>query len=451
MTERGESLLSRTVLSLTRFSERWVPSAFVIACLLTFAVVALALGLTPAAPGQVVGYWGDGFWALLSFAMQMCLALMTGSIIADSPLLRRALDRLSRLPRTDRQAVVFAAAASMVLAWLHWGMGMAASAFLARALARRRPKVDYPLLVAVSYFGQGAVWHAGLSGSAPLLVATPGHFLAASIGVIPLSETIFSSFNLALVAVVFVALTILAGIVYPRARDVRAAPAALLEPPAAEAEDLGPAPDGAWLRFWERGWAVCGAVGALGAAYLLRDLRAHGPQFTLDRMNFVFLVLGAALHPSPASFSRAAERAAGYVHGIVIQFPFYAGMYGVIKGSGLDDRIAQAFLKLADARTFPLIVYWYSGVLNYFIPSGGSKWAIEAPYLLQAARALRVSPAATVLAYAWGDMATDLIQPFWCLPLLAVARLEFKDILAYEALAFLVCLILGSAAFYLAF
>ncbi|HVE13019.1 MAG TPA: TIGR00366 family protein, partial [Elusimicrobiota bacterium] len=108
-------------------------------------------------------------------------------------------------------------------------------------------------------------------------------------------------------------------------------------------------------------------------------------------------------------------------------------------------------LKLADARTFPLIVYWYSGVLNYFIPSGGSKWAIEAPYLLQAARALRVSPAATVLAYAWGDMATDLIQPFWCLPLLAVARLEFKDILAYEALAFLVCLILGSAAFYLAF
>ncbi|HVE14109.1 MAG TPA: TIGR00366 family protein, partial [Elusimicrobiota bacterium] len=199
MTERGESHLSRTVLSLTRFSERWVPSAFVIACLLTFAVVALALGLTPAAPGQVVGYWGDGFWALLSFAMQMCLALMTGSIIADSPLLRRALDRLSRLPRTDRQAVVFAAAASMVLAWLHWGMGMAASAFLARALARRRPKVDYPLLVAVSYFGQGAVWHAGLSGSAPLLVATPGHFLAASIGVIPLSETIFSSFNLALV------------------------------------------------------------------------------------------------------------------------------------------------------------------------------------------------------------------------------------------------------------
>ena len=168
---------------------------------------------------------------------------------------------------------------------------------------------------------------------------------------------------------------------------------------------------------------------------------------TIDKVNFFFLILSFLLYPNPTAFSRSAEKASGYVHGIIIQFPIYAGIFGVIKGSGLDRIIGSWFVAVSTKECFPLVVYWYSGLLNYFIPSGGSKWAIEAPYILEASRSLGVPFSKTVLAYAWGDMVTDMIQPFWCLPLLAVARLEFKDILGYELIVFLLCALIGSAAF----
>lgn len=442
-------MLTRLALRLNRFSERWIPSAFVIAALLTFIVLAMAAVLAGKTPAQCVRYWGDGFWALLEFAMQMCLILMTGAMLADSPAVSGALDRCARLPRTPRQAVAFMALASMTLCWLHWGLGMITSAFLARRLVRERPQTDFRLLVTAAYFGMGVVWHAGLSGSAPLLVATPGHFLEAKMGIVPTSETIFSAFNLSLTAAMLLIMTGLAVALYPRERDA----VTLTGPQLAALEPRppwrpGPAPS-PWLRLLEQTRAVNVLVGGLGLAWLALDAHARGWGLTLNKVNFIFLMAAILLHPSPASVARSSETAAGYVHGIIVQFPLYAGIYGVIKGAGLDVMIGGWFVRLADARTFPVIVYWYSGILNYFVPSGGSKWAIEAPYLLEAAKTLGVPPAKLVLAYSWGDMVTDLVQPFFCLPLLAVARLEFKDILGYCAIAFAACALIGSAAFLL--
>lgn len=443
--------LQRLALALTRLSERWVPSAFVIAIWLSLVVIGAALALTPTAPGAVVKAWGDGFWTLSSFAMQMCLVLMTGAVIADAPMVRRALDAAAAWPKTDRGAVTFSALAAMVLCWFHWGLGAVAAAFLARRIALRRPTVDYRLLTATAYFGMGAIWHAGLSGSAPLLMATPKNFLEGQVGgTISTSETIFAGMNLGLTAAVVACLTALAWFVYPKEDDVfRLSPEALsaLEeapPPPASAGEAG-----AWLGLWEKSRAVPVLFGLLGAAYILLDLRRGSFTLTLDKLNLVFLILAVALHESPAAFGRSAEKASGLVHGIILQFPLYAGMFGVIKGSGLDQVLADVFIKAAGPKTFPLVVYWYSGVLNYFIPSGGSKWAIEAPYLLEAAKALGVAPAKVVLAYSWGDMVTDAIQPFWCIPLLAVARLEFKEILGYMTLVFLISAALASAAFIL--
>ncbi|TPW21877.1 MAG: short-chain fatty acids transporter [Elusimicrobia bacterium] len=444
--------LGRAALSLTRLSERWVPSAFVIAVWLSFAVMAAALALTPIGPAAAVKAWGDGLWALASFAMHMCLVLMTGAVIADAPVVRRGLDALAGVPKTDRGAVAFSAFVAMVSCWFHWGLGAVAAAFLARRIALKRPGVDYRLLTATAYFGMGAVWHAGLSGSAPLLMATPKNFLEAQVGgVIPTSETVFAPMNLALTAAVIAALTALAWLVYP----ARPEDAYLLSDEArarldeAPPEPLGAQTGGAWMAFWEGGRAVPLSLGALGAAYVLVDWRAGTFSLTLEKLNLVFLALAVALHRSPADFGRSAEKAAGLVHGIVLQFPLYAGMFGVIKASGLDKLLGEAFVQAASAKTFPLVVYWYSAVLNYFIPSGGSKWAIEAPYLLEAAKALGVPAAKVVLAYSWGDMVTDAIQPFWCIPLLAVARLEFKEILGYMTLVFVVSGVLASAAFLL--
>lgn len=435
---------------MTAFSERFVPSPFVIACLLTGFTFLVAWAGAGKGPADCARFWGDGLWSLLEFAMQMCLILVTGSILADARVVGAGLDRLAAVPRTPRGAVVWMAAASMALCWLHWGLGIVASAFLARRIAGSKPETDYRLLVAVSYFGMGAVWHAGLSGSAPLLVATPKHFLEDRIGLIPLSATIFSPFNLALTAAVVALLCAYAWWVYPeRAEDrLLLGPEALarLEPPP---PPQPPKPPTAWLDLLENSRWVTLALGLLGLAWLGLDWARGGLHLTFNKMNLLFLSLGLLLHDSPSSFSAAAERAGPLTWGIIVQYPLYAGIYGLIKGSGLDVLAGRWFVSIAGPKTYPVIIYWYSGLLNYFIPSGGAKWAVEAPYILEAAKTLGVPYEKMVLAYAWGDMVTDLIQPFFCLPLLAVAKIDFKEILGYEAVAFGLCAALGSAAFLL--
>src|SRR5262249_36335432 len=201
--------------------------------------------------------------------------------------------------------------------------------------------------------------------------------------------------------------------------------------------------------FIENRYALNLVMGALGASAFWSLYAEGGYGVSLNVFNFAFLFLALLLHPSPASFTSAAARGAGYLHGIVIQFPFYAGMYGLIRYSGLAEIIGRWFVSIASPQTFPVIVYWYSGVLSYFIPSGGSKWAVEAPYVLPAAQALGVPIPQAILAYAWGDMSTHFLQPFWAIPLLAIARVEFKDIIGYLSLLFLVNIAVVSAAFVL--
>lgn len=444
-------LLARIALALARWSERWVPGSFSIACILTIITFSLGMVLAKRTLLQCIGYWADGFWVLLEFAMQMALIVITGYVVAVSPPVSRALDRLSRLPRTPRGSIALAALASMLLAWLHWGLGLIGGAILVRFIAGNQRGIDYRLLVAVAYFGLGATWHAGPSGSAPLLIATPGHFLEQEIGVVPLSATIFTRFNLLLVLVIVIVLTALAPMFHPaRREDILA-----VEPEAVKrlASFAPPKPQANPKRslalLADYSYALNLVLGGLGLAWLIHSFATAGPSLSLNNLNFAFLIAGLLLHPSPASFVKAAEEATSLVHGIIIQFPLYAGMYGIIKGSGLYTIIGGWFVSVAKPETFPAIVYWYSAVLNYFVPSGGSKWAIEAPYIIAAGRELNVPVTATVLAYAWGDMLTNLLQPFWAIPLLAAARLEFKEIIGYEAIVFVACAIIVSLAFIL--
>ena len=153
------------------------------------------------------------------------------------------------------------------------------------------------------------------------------------------------------------------------------------------------------------------------------------------------------LHPNPASLGKAAEGGVRFIHGIIIQFPLYAGIYGIIQGTQLSKIIGQWFVSVANQETFPVIVYWYSGLINYFIPSGGSKWIMEAPYLISAAEVLHVPAAIVLISYSWGDVMTNLLQPFWCMPLLAAAKLEFREILGYAILAFVLCSTICTLAF----
>jgi len=441
------SRLSRVATALTVISQRVVPSAFAIAVLLTFIIFGIAI-VAGATPLQVLVAWGNGFWSLLSFAMQMSLVILTGYIVSTAPAVDRVFTRLAAVPRTPRGAIVMMALVSMGLAWFHWGLSIVGCAMFVRHVARRQPRVDYRLLVAAAYFGMGATWHSGLSASAPLLVATPGHFLQERIGIIPVSRTIFHPFNVGLTMIVVLVLAFLAWALHPRDEDVVSVDPATLDALDRFTPPAQPATSGFAASIDYTRWLNL-LVGTLGIGWLAWHFTTHGMALTLDVLNFAFLMLGILLHGSPASLLAAAEQGSGLLAGVVLQFPFYAGMYGVIQGTGLSEALGRWIADAANPRLFPLLLYWYSGIVNYFVPSGGSKWAIEAPYLVDAAQRLGLGVDQVVVAYAWGDMATDLIQPFWALPLLAAARLDFRDIMGYATIVFLVYVAVVSVAFWL--
>ena len=445
--------LPRLADGLARLSARWVPDAFSIAALLTLLALGLGLTVGGASPAQCALAWGNGVWALLSFGMQIALVIFAGYVLAVAPPVARALDALARVPRGPRSAVAWTAFLSMTLCWLNWGMGLIASAVLVRTIGRARPDTDYRLLVAVAYLGMGTTWHGGPSGSVPLLFATPGSFMVRDgllASPVPLSQTVFTAANLGLMLVVALVLTGFAALLHPaRERTLAVGPETLaalatFEPPA---RPPSPTPaerlvHGPWLN---RG------LGLLALVFVF--LQARGGTFaaTLDSVNLIALALGLLLHPSPASLGKAAEEASRPLHGVVLQFPLYAGIYGIIKDTGLVESLTHAFLTVSTPGSYPLVVFAYSAVLNYLVPSGGAKWAMEAPYVLGAAKELGVPATSVAMAYAYGDMATNLVQPFWAIPLLGVARLEFRDILGYELLALAVYTVLVSAALVLAF
>ena len=425
-------MLARIAAGLTRFSSRWIPDAWVIAVLLTVVTGAVAAGVEGSVD-TVLTAWGDGFWRYNNFAMQMCLIIMTGYMLSTAPPVKRLLEGVASLARGPRSAVALLAVISLLLGWINWGLSVAASAMLVRTIARRHAEVDYRLLVCAAYFGVATIWHAGLSGSAPLKVAQEGHELAALMGVVPVTDSIFHGFNLALSALILVLMPTLVCLMHPAPEETVSVDPARLADDDADDDDEEPCP----ARSLERSPLINVAVAAAMLWWLVGSVRDKGVAAVhLDSVNFTFLALAIALHFRPRSFLRAASESGRFVWGILIQFPFYAGIAGILGGTELSTRIAGAFEVVSTAATYPAFVLVYSGVLNYFVPSGGSQWIVSGQYIMEAAQSLGVGTDKALLAYAWGDMSTNLIQPFWAIPLLAIAGLRFRDIMGFAVLLF---------------
>ena len=421
-----------------------MPDAFVIAILLSLVVMAIALVATPVTPLQLLDAWGGGLWQLLEFASQMCLVLLSGYVLALTPLVKRALDRLARTAGSPRGAIVLTALVSMGLALVNWGLSIVASAFFVRAVCRQRLAVDHRLLCATAYLGLGCMWHAGLSASAPLLVATTGKYTQ-YFGIIPVTDTLLMPVNVGLVLVTLVVLTALAAAMHPSPQDTIAAPPGAFDEPVVTPEmAVEPTPA---TRMEES--VILGLVcGAAAVAFVVLRLSKLGiSALNINTVNLLMLGAGLLLHRTPKAFLAAARESAEGLWPVVLQFPFYAGILGMIDGSGLDEILARGFASATTPSTFPLFVTWYSGLLNYVVPSGGAKLAIEASYIAGASRQLGVPMNITVMAYAWGDMLTDIIQPFWALPLLGAARLGFKDIMGYCVVFFMVYAVIVSVGF----
>jgi len=446
-TDHKGSIIDRMGVALSKWTLNFVPDAWLIALYLTFIAIILTMVFCGNSILEIINFWGKGFWSLLAFSMQMALILFCGYILANAPIINRGLSVLAGIPKTPRQAVFFVGLLSMILALLNWSLSIVGSIILIRVIARRNLGTDYRLLVASGYLGMGCAWHAGFSASAPLLVATPGHFMEKMIGVIPISGTILNTSNIIMVVVVLAVMSAMTVLLHPRKEDtVEIAPETLdnLQEfiPPARPEVQTPA------TRQEHSRLINIIVGGMGIVWLVMYFSSNGLALTLNVVIFISLFLGIFLHPSPASVLKASIEAGNLTWAIVLQYPFYAGIFGIITYSNLGVVIGQFLISIATQKTYPLIVYWYSGIVNYFVPSGGSKWAIEGTYIIEAAKQLGVSVNHTIMAYAWGDMATDVIQPLWCVPLLTAAKLEFRDIMGFCIMLFIVFAIITSIGFY---
>jgi short-chain fatty acids transporter len=447
-------LVARAALRLTAWTERWIPDAFIFALLATVVVFVAAIIWTPSSPLEVIDAWGNGFWDLVTFTLQMSLIIITGHVLATSAPMGRAIRAIASWPSTPRGAVALVALFAMASSWFNWGFSLIFSAVLAREVARRVEGVDYRALAAASMLGLGSIWAQGLSGSAALQMATPGALqpqireivAAGGIvpgGIIPFRDTIFLWQSLLSVLIEMIVVTLVMWLATPPIS--RAKTAAMLgvnlqseELRAASPKPQAPSP-GAWLEYSP---LLNIAIVAFGAIYLVRYF-SRSPEplnaITINIINFSFLIVGVALHQTPARLMNAVQGAVPAVWGVILQFPFYAGIAAIITTTHLNERLANAFVSISTPYSFPAVVAIYSAVLGVFVPSGGSKWVIEAPYVIAAAHELKVHLGWVVASYDLGEAIANLLQPFWMLPTLGMLGLRARDVMGYT---FIVALVL---------
>ena len=439
---------------LSRFTQRWIPDSWVVCMILTVIAVLLAMFGAGAGLNEVVLAWGGGMWTLLELAMQFTIAMIAAHACVSSRPAHRFLDWLASRPNPDNpvQAVVLLGAYSMVIAYFNWAASVVASALFVPFIAHRNPKADIRLMIAAAYLGIGTVWHGGLSGSAPLILATPGNPLMEPASgapiidrLLPVTETLFVPFNLIYLVVVFLVGLVMLWMLHPRKDPWTLSEDQLQLIMPTMPEESEPTTPAAGMEH-SRGWVILAAIligYPLGYSIMTRGF---GASWTINSYNAVFLVGALLLQGRPSNLVRAFANGARTASGVILQFPFYAGIFGVINSTALGGWLGELFVSLSTTETYPLIVYFYSGFMNLFVPSGGSKWLIEAPYLLPAARELNVSATTTVLAYAYGDSTTNLLQPFWAIPILTVTRMKFGDVLGYTGIIAAVLLVVTTIA-----
>ncbi|WP_133010337.1 TIGR00366 family protein [Marinomonas flavescens] len=420
--------------------QRYLPDPFIFAIVLTLVVFVLVMPSTDQGPMQVVNAWAGGFWKLLSFSMQMAMVVVTGHAMASAPAFKRKLAMLAGVAKTPGQAIILVTVISAIACWINWGFGLVVGAIFARELASRVKGVDYRLLIASAYSGF-LFWHAGLSGSIPLAIAGGANISTVTNGAvtspIPTSETIFSPMNLTILAVMLVAIPLLNRLMHPSPQDTITIDASLLEEEKVEAPKTG---DMTPAERLENSRILSLLLGAMGFAYIIYYFITNGFALNLNIVNFTFLFTAILLHGTPKSLLSSVSQGARNCSGILLQFPFYAGIMGMMTATGdggasLAGVISQWFVSISNETTFPLFTFLSAGIVNFFVPSGGGQWAVQAPVMMPAGAALGVDAAKTAMAIAWGDAWTNMIQPFWALPALAIAGLGAKDVMGYCIMA----------------
>lgn len=429
------------------FFRATTPEPFVLAIGLTLLVFVLAAAVEGQGPVEIIAAWqGDtGFFSLLAFTMQMVLILVTGHALASAPVVQGALARASRLPRTGAQAAFLVSLLAIGTSILNWGLGLVVGAILAREVgkscAERGVSAHYPLLSAAGYTGL-MCWHGGFSGTAPLMMTTEqnvvkflGEDIAAEVGTLPFTETVLGSMNLVATSGLLVIVPLLCAALAPKGDEPHESMTDYLGGSERElrAEALVP-PQTLPERIETSPLLMLVIVVPLAGAFSmwLRDLGIA--KLDPNALNLLFLTVGLALHGNVRRYREAVTEAVRGTAGIILQFPFYAGIMGVMRGTGLGATFAAAMSAAASPHSYGVLTMLSAGVINLFVPSGGGQWAVQGPVAVEASTALGVPLADAVMAVAYGDQLTNMLQPFWALPLLAITGVRARDLIGYTAI-----------------
>ena len=414
--------------AITRFClkmvQKYLPGAFLLAIFLTFVTFIAGIVITGKSASAMVNYWGKGYSSLFTFGMQMVLVLLTGYVLALTPVAKNILDKVTDIPKSPKQALGLTALVSLISCYLNWGFGLVIGAILAKEMGKKVKGLHFPLLVAAAYGGEIV---RGPSSSIPLVAATPGNFMVKlGVPLIPVTETLYSSWNILLSLAIAAALFLV--YFHMKAPDGVMVEYVDKEVPKAapkEKKDMTPA------EKLEHSYLINLLFGLLPLSYLVLNFAKIGFNLNLNLVVLIFLTAGLLLHKSPSAYLDAVGQAIGACRGIILQFPLYAGISGMIIGSGMVAVLSNAFVSISTPHTFPLFTFLSAGLVNIFIPSGGGQWAIQGPIMMEAAQKLGADIPQTIMAFAWGDGWTNQIQPFWALPLLGVAGLGARDIMGY--------------------
>ncbi|WP_019701945.1 short-chain fatty acid transporter [Paracidovorax oryzae] len=429
--------MSKITAFFTELMRRYLPDPFVFAILLTLLTMALAFGVESRPIDAVVQDWGKGFWSLLAFTTQMAVILVMGYVLAAAPIVDRFLDRIAARVSTPRQAIIVATIVGGVGSYLNWGFGLVIGGIMARKLALKVRGVHYPLIIAAAYTGF-TMYSLGFSATIPVLISTKGHAFEGTMGLIPLTQTIFSAPILLTSLAVLIALPLLNAAMHPKQGEkvVELDPATVADAkPAASAEGL--LGDEKTLAYRLNNSRVLSLlIGLCGMAYVAMHF-IRGGNLDLNMINFFILFLGVLLLGTPMKYVEKVNEGVKTIGGIILQFPFYAGIMAIMHGSGLVESIAHVFVNISTAATLPLWGLVSSFVINFFAPSGGGHWVLQGPFMINAATTLGASQAQTAMSVMLGNGWNDLVQPFWILPALALSKLKLKDIMGYTVVSML--------------
>lgn len=445
--EDKAGLLENAAIAMTNWVERWFPDSYIFA-LLALVVVAAAALINGTALNAVAKGVGEGFWGIIPFTMQMTMIIVSGYVVAISPPVTKLINRLVQIPQSSRGAITFAALVALITSPLNWAFSTVFCSLMVRAMARRTDlKFDYRAASAAAYLGLGAVWALGISSSAAQLQANPASLTDVLLkigGVLPFSQTIFlwqSGVMLACIALVSVLVCYLSA---PSATRAKSAADLGIDLGLAELNIPPATRPGEWLEYSPVLTLVFVVLVGLWLVDKFSGLGFLRTISDLNTYNLIFLTLGILLNWQPKRFLAAVAKTVPSVAAVLIQFPLYSSIaYVVSKSQGADgltlaNHLTAFFVENSSHDSFPVMVGIYSAVLGFFVPSGGGKWLIEAPYVLQAAVTLKSHLGWIVQAYNAAEALPNLINPFWMLPMLGILGIKARDVVGFTFLQFLV-------------